>query len=148
MADELGAQLGPEPLLARLGVGADVGAQMDGFRAGFLDQLRRLRDHVAASDDERQTLPQIRQRLEQEADAIRRREARLEDRVVEDEERDHRLRPGGCCGQRRVIVRAQVAREQDDRARQRFGYDSASWSAAAHFSASASIAARSASPNA
>ena len=120
MADELGAQLGPQPLLARLSVGADVGAQMDGFRAGFLDQPRRLRDHVAAPDDQWQALPQICERLEQEADAIGRREARLEDRVVEDEERDHRLRRGGCGGQRRVIVRAQVAREQDDRARQRF----------------------------
>ena len=141
-------QLSPQPLLARLSVRADVGAQMDGFRAGFLDQPRRLRDHVAAPDDEWQALPQIRERLEQKADAIGRREARLEDRVVEDEERDHRLRLGGCCGQRRMVVHPQVAGEQDDRPRQRLGYDSASWSAAAHFSPSASIAARSASPNA
>ena len=153
MADELGPQLGPQPLLARLSVSADVGAQMDGFRAGLLDQPRRLRDDVAAPDDEWQALPQIRERLEQEADAIgpnliQRRGARHEDRVVEDEERDHRLRHRGCRGQRRMVVHPQVAREQDDRPRQRLGYDSASWSAAAHFSPSASIAARSASPNA
>ena len=76
------------------------------------------RDDVAAADDEprpalRSGASRSRERVEQEGDAVRRSEGR-EHGVVQDEERHDPLRPFDGRGERRVVVHAQVAREQND----------------------------------
>ncbi len=91
---------------------------MDPLRARLDGHLQRLRDRVAAADDEpgaagRERAPEIGQRLEQEGDAVRRAEAR-EHGLVEDEERHDARRAVDGVGERGVVVHAEVAREEDD----------------------------------
>ena len=107
-----------QPALSLLGERAHVLAQVDASRSGLPGETDRLRDGVAAANDEAtapldQRVPQIGQGVDEERDPVRRTEA-SEDSVVEDEER-HDL---GCAGHRRVkggvVVHAEVACEEDD----------------------------------
>ena len=100
--------------LASPGIRAHVLGEVDDVAA----ERRDLGDNVAAPDDQRATeraqrLVEIPERVEEERDAIRRAE-RLEDRVVEHEQRQHALALLARCMERRVVVDAEVAREEDD----------------------------------
>ena len=107
-----------QPTLSLLGERAHVLAQVDASRPGLHGETDRLRDGIAAANDEATTPlderePQIGQGVQEERDPVRRTEA-SKDAVVEDEER-HDL---GRAGHRRVkggvVVHAEVAREEDD----------------------------------
>ena len=100
--------------LAPPGIRAHVLGEVDDVAA----ERRDLGDDVAAPHDQRaaegsQRLVEIPERVEQERDAIRRAEG-LEDRVVEHEQRQDALALLARCMERRVVVDAEVAREEDD----------------------------------
>ena len=105
-----------QPPLALLRVGADVLAHEDRTRIRLEREPDGLADDVPAPDDDcpaprPQRRAQIAERVEQEGDAVRRSEGR-EHRIVQDEEGNDPLRPFHGRGERRLVVQAQVAREQ------------------------------------
>ena len=105
-----------QPPLALLRVGADVLAHEDRTRIRLEREPDGLADDVPAPDDDcpaprPQRRAQIAERVEQEGDAVRRSEGR-EHRIVQDEKGNDPLRPFHGRGERRLVVQAQVAREQ------------------------------------
>ncbi len=109
---------GDEAPLARLRVGAHVLAHEDGLRAGLVRDAHRLPHDVTAAHDQQAAAPaqraiQVGQRIEQECDPVGRAEAR-EHRAVEHEQRHDALGSGDRGGQRRLVMHAQVAREEHD----------------------------------
>ena len=109
---------GSQPPLALLCVGADVLAHENRRRGRVESEPDGLPDDVPAPDDEcpaprPQRRVEIAERVEQEGDAVRRPEGG-EHRVVEDEQRHDPLRLLGGSGQRRVVLDAKIAGEEDD----------------------------------
>ena len=119
--DEAEVELGREPALPRDRVRADVGAREDGGRADRARRPHRLGHDLAPAHVERAAEPAERRvevgerLLEERATAGGRAEARAADAVVDDEERQHRLGGLDRCRERRVVVNAKVAGEEDDR---------------------------------
>jgi hypothetical protein len=91
---------------------------VDAGRPGLPGETDRLRDGIAAANDEATTplderVPQIGQGVEKERDPVRRTEA-SEDSVVEDEQRHDLDRVGNRRMKGGIVVHAEVAREEDD----------------------------------
>jgi hypothetical protein len=98
----------------------DVGGEVHGPRAGLPRQLGQLALRRAAAHDEvraalSQRRPQVREAAEQEVRPRAGREAAVQQRAVEHEDRHDMVRRAGGGGQRGVVVDAQVAPEPDDR---------------------------------
>ena len=119
--DEPEVELGREPPLPLDGVRADVGAREDGRGSHLARGPHRLGHHVAAAHVERGAEPaergvEIGERLEEErATARGGTVARAADPVVEHEQGQHGLGRLDSRRERRVVVDAQVAGEEDDR---------------------------------
>ena len=119
--DETEVELGREPALPLDRVRADVGAREDGGRADLARSLHGLGDDLAATHLERAAKPaercvEIGERLlEERAPPRRRSRSACRDAVVEHEERQHRLGGLDRGRERRVVVNAEVAGEEDDR---------------------------------
>ena len=109
-----------EPALPLARVRAHVGAQEDGLGADAPHRLHRLRNDLAAANVERgpglpQRCVEVDERLGEERLTVRRGAiTRLADALVEHEERQHRLGLIERGVQRRVVVKPEVAREEDD----------------------------------
>ena len=108
----------PQPPFALLGVRAHVCGDVNCLGTHVLGGSDRLRHDIAAADDElraalAQPCVQIPERADQEGDAVRRPE-RCEHGVVQNEERHDLLRAFDRSAERRVVVDAKIAREQND----------------------------------
>ena len=108
-----------QPVLTSLGVRADIGGREDRLCADGARGRNGLLHHVTASQREErapraQGAVEIDERLAQECEPVRSREVRVEDPVVEDEERHHPLGLACRCREGRMVVHPQVAGEEDD----------------------------------
>ena len=118
--DEAKIELGCEPALTCDRVRADVSAREDGGRA---DRSRRPTVSATTSPRRTSSAPPSRRRdaSRSASDSWRKArrpgltEARAADAVVDDEERQHRLGGLDRCRERRVVVNAKVAGEENDR---------------------------------
>ena len=108
----------PQPPPALLRVRAHVCGDVHSVGTHILSGSDRLRDDITAAEDElraalAQLCVQILERVDEEGDTVRRPERR-EHGVVQDEERHDLLRAVDRSAERRVVVDAKIAREQND----------------------------------
>jgi len=107
-----------QPTLARPRVGADVVAQKDGGRTSLRRDRERLLDDVSSSERERAPArgergAQIAERVEEERDPVGHAEA-LEHDWIEHEQRHDLVGLASGGRERRLVVEAEVTREEDD----------------------------------
>ena len=108
-----------KPSLAIASEGAVVVAEVDHLGAGVLGDGNRLFDGIAATNEQASTAiaqrsVEVAQRIDQKREPVRCGEARGEDRVVEDEQRNDLL-AARSRGERGIVVDAQVPVEEEDR---------------------------------
>ncbi len=107
-----------QPPLAPLRVGAHVLSDEERVRARLAHDPHGLLDHLALAHEERaaataQRVVEVGEGVEQERHAVGGAEAR-QHRAVEHEQRDDAIGDGDGRGECRIVVDAQVAREEDD----------------------------------
>ena len=128
---------GGESALSAARVARHVGGHVDRDGAdprrkpnGFVHRVAVTEDQVAAEPSEGP--PEIGEAVAEEPHPVRCREPATEDRRVEHEQWHHRIPSPGRRGQRRVVVHAEIPREQHDRHGSIRSCQAASCAAACH----------------
>lgn len=119
-AHSLGLQGPPQPLLTPVRVGADVGRHVHLVGVRLCGDLAHLVDEVTVAHDQAaaplaQTGVEIAQTVREERQPVRHGEPGRVHGPVPHEQRDDLLGAVEGRGERRMVVQAQVAGEQDDR---------------------------------